>query len=62
MRSQTGMRTVLDKLGMLVIPQAFALSFAHEAFDAEGQLKDKSAERIVSGVGVALYRTASRLG
>jgi hypothetical protein len=53
---------VLDKLGMLVIPEAFALSFAHEAFDAEGQLKDKNAERIVSGVGAALYRTASRLG
>ncbi len=61
LRSQTGMRAVLDKLGMLVIPEAFALSVAHEAFDAEGQLKDKNAERIASGVGAALYRTASRL-
>ncbi|CAB3806040.1 NAD(P)H-dependent FMN reductase [Paraburkholderia ultramafica] len=61
-RSQTGIRAVLDKLGMLVIPEAFALSIAHEAFDAEGQLKDKNAERLVSGVGAALYRTASRLG
>jgi chromate reductase, NAD(P)H dehydrogenase (quinone) len=60
-RSQTGMRTVLEKLGTLVIPEAFALSVAHQAFDAEGKLKDANVERAVAGVGAALYRTASRL-
>lgn len=34
LRSQTGMRAVLDKLAMLVIPEALALSGAHEAFEA----------------------------
>ncbi|SIT47580.1 NADPH:quinone oxidoreductase [Paraburkholderia piptadeniae] len=61
LRSQAGMRAVLDKLGMLVIPQAFALSMAHEAFDAKGQLKDSNATGLVAGVGEALYRMALRL-
>jgi NAD(P)H-dependent FMN reductase len=61
LRSQAGMRTVLDKLGMIVIPQAFALSQAHEAFDIEGQLKDVNATRAVAGVGEALYGMALRL-
>ena len=61
LRSQAGMRTVLDKLGMLVIPQAFALGNAHEAFDAQGRLKDSHAARVVSSVGDALYRMALRL-
>jgi chromate reductase, NAD(P)H dehydrogenase (quinone) len=61
LRSQTAMRAVLDKLGMLVIPQAFALSVAHEAFDAEGQMKDHHAASAVMGIGEALYRTTSRL-
>jgi len=60
-RSQTGMRTVLDKLGVLVIPESFALSAAHQAFDDEGTLKDSNVERTVSGVGAALHRTAARL-
>ncbi|WP_065504417.1 MULTISPECIES: NADPH-dependent FMN reductase [Burkholderia cepacia complex] len=60
LRSQVGMRAVLDKLGMLVIPESFALSAAHDAFDAEGQLKDANAGKLVRGVGAALYRTASR--
>jgi chromate reductase, NAD(P)H dehydrogenase (quinone) len=61
LRSQTAMRAVLDKLGMLVIPQAFALSVAHEAFDAEGQMKDRRAATGAMSVGEALCRTASRL-
>lgn len=61
LRSQTGMRTVLDKLGMIVIPDSFALSNAHDAFDAAGKMKDATAERMLHGVGAALYRTALRL-
>jgi NAD(P)H-dependent FMN reductase len=61
LRSQMGMRAVLDKLGMLVIPQGFALSMAHEAFDLQGQLRDSHTIGLVSGVGEALYRMASRL-
>ncbi|WP_042305414.1 NADPH-dependent FMN reductase [Paraburkholderia terrae] len=61
LRSQSGMRAVLDKLGMLVIPQSFALGMAHEAFATDGQLKDSNVTRLVSGVGEGLYRLALRL-
>jgi len=61
LRSQTGLRVVLDKLGMLVIPEAFALNVAHEAFDADGNMKDTNAARLIEAVGAALFRTASRL-
>jgi hypothetical protein len=55
------MRTVLEKLGMLVIPQSFALSVAHEAFTENGGMKDANAEILLLAVGKALVGTASRL-
>lgn len=61
LRSQLALRTVLDKLGMLVLPDAFALGLAHEAFDEAAGLKDKAAEKAVAHVGAALCRTAARL-
>jgi chromate reductase, NAD(P)H dehydrogenase (quinone) len=61
LRSQTGMRAVLDKLGMIVIPQSFALGSAQDAFNASGQLNDKDVARLVCEVGAALYRVALRL-
>lgn len=61
LRSQLALRTVLDKLGVVVIPDAFALGLAHRAFEGEIGLKDKAAENAVISVGVALSRTAERL-
>jgi len=61
LRSQMALRAVLDKLGVLVIPDAFALGLAHQAFDGETGLKDKAAEKAVVNVGVVLSRTAERL-
>ncbi|RQR49539.1 NADPH-dependent oxidoreductase [Burkholderia sp. Bp9140] len=61
LRSQTGMRAVLDKLGMIVVPQTFSLGSAHEAFDGDDQLKDRQAARLVAEVGASLFRSASRL-
>jgi len=61
LRSQLALRTVLDKLGVLVLPDAFALGLAHEAFDDAAELKDKAAEKAVLHVGAALCRTARRL-
>ncbi|MFM0053336.1 hypothetical protein [Caballeronia grimmiae] len=46
---------------MSVISYAFALCIPHEAFDAQGRMKDSNATRLVSGVGEALHRIASRL-
>lgn len=61
LRAQMGMRTVLEKLGILVIPQSFALSAAHEAFNDEGLIKDANVEKLLKDIGATLVHTASRL-
>lgn len=61
LRSQTSIRTVFDKVGALVIPDAFALGLAHQAFDEAGRLKDGNAETAVIRVGQALVRIGERL-
>lgn len=60
-RSQAGMRTVLEKLGMLIIPQTFALSVAHEAFTDSGAMGDANVEALLMAVGKALASMAQRL-
>ncbi|MBV8636118.1 MAG: FMN reductase, partial [Burkholderiaceae bacterium] len=54
-------RAVLEKLGLLVIPESIALGAAHTAFDESGSLKDPKVDKIAKSVGAALTRTASRL-
>ncbi|MDN4574115.1 FMN reductase [Pandoraea cepalis] len=61
LRSQTALRTVLEKLGMLVIPESFALGHAHEAWFESGELKEVAVARAISDVGRALQRVASRV-
>jgi chromate reductase len=51
----------LHKLGLLVIPNSFALGLAHQAFDERMRLKDSNADQHVRGVGAALVRTAITL-
>lgn len=46
---------------MLVVPQQFALGRAHEAFDAQGALKDARATQAVDGVLQALAALARAL-
>jgi NAD(P)H-dependent FMN reductase len=59
LRSQIALQMALSKLGLLVIPDAFALSHAHEAFDESGQLKDPTSDQLARRVGAALVRRAS---
>ena len=47
------------KIGLFVIPDAFALGRAHEAFDEWGQLKDPTSDQLARHVGAALVRRAS---
>lgn len=61
-RSQTAMRIVLEKLGMLVIPQSIALGGAYGAFDEEGRLKDPNTDNVARSIGAALLRTTRKLG
>ncbi|HEY3599024.1 MAG TPA: NAD(P)H-dependent oxidoreductase [Paraburkholderia sp.] len=57
-RGHVAIRAVLDKLGMVLIPQSFALRFAHTAFDNRDCLKDAEVDAAVRAVGAALVRTA----
>jgi chromate reductase len=59
LRSQIALQMALSKIGLLVIPDAFALSRAHEAFDERGQLKDPTSDQLARHVGAALVRRAS---
>jgi chromate reductase len=56
-RSQIVLQVALSKLGLLVIPNAFALSHAHEAFDGLARLKDRTSDELARRVGAALVRS-----
>jgi chromate reductase len=60
-RAQIALQISLNKLGLLVIPNSFALGVAHQAFDEQMGLKDGNADQHVRGVGAALVRTAIAL-
>jgi chromate reductase, NAD(P)H dehydrogenase (quinone) len=61
-KSQLSLQIVLNKLGVHVIPESFALGAAHQFFDAEGGLKDANVESAVRGVGAALAEMVVRIG
>jgi len=61
-KSQLSLQIVLNKLGVHVIPESFALGAAHQFFDAEGSLKDANVESAVRRVGAALAEMVIRLG
>jgi chromate reductase len=61
MRAQTALQISLNKLGLLVIPNSFALGLAHQAFGEQRCLKDGDVDQNVRGIGAALVRTAIAL-
>ena len=61
-KSQLSLQIVLNKLGVHVIPESFALGAAHQFFDAEGSLKDANVESAVRRVGAALAEMVIRIG
>jgi chromate reductase len=61
-KSQLSLQIVLNKLGVHVIPESFALGAAHQFFDAEGGLKDANIESAVRSVGAALAEMVVRIG
>jgi NAD(P)H-dependent FMN reductase len=60
-KGQIGLRAVLEKIGMLSIPQSFALGQANGAFTADNQLKDENVDNQVRAVGEALAKIAAKL-
>jgi len=60
-RAQLGLQTSLNKLGVHVIPNGFAMGAAHQAFDEQRHLKDAAVEKLVRGVGAALVKTSTAI-
>ena len=62
LRSMNFLRQYLQMaFAMIVVPQQFALSRAHEGFDGNGALKEERARSSVAGVLAALGALASAL-
>jgi chromate reductase, NAD(P)H dehydrogenase (quinone) len=60
-RAMLGMRSVLEKLGAILIPQGFSLGAAHQAFTESGALADEKAQAEVRRVGAGLAGVTKQL-
>jgi chromate reductase len=60
-RSQVHLRAILVHIGMLVVPQNFALPNAGEAFLGDGNLRDPDAQKAVEAIGTAVATMVMRL-
>jgi NAD(P)H-dependent FMN reductase len=61
LRGIRDLRMILSGIGTHVVPGDFALSNAHEAFDADGRLKDENTAKLAVAVGESVVRTARAL-
>lgn len=61
LRGLVHVRAILSNIGVHVIPQQFALSRAHDAFNPDGSLKDEAQAKTVDNIAAALVRTAAAL-
>jgi chromate reductase len=55
-------RAILSGLGVLVLPEQYAVSRAHEAFDDQGMLKDLAQGEAVKAVARRLVTVTRKLG
>jgi NAD(P)H-dependent FMN reductase len=56
------LREILQNIGVTVVPEQRAVSGAHEAFAADGSLKDEELNKAVRGVGARLAEVARAVG
>lgn len=61
LRGLVHLRAILGNINVTVLPQQFALSKSHEAFDANGDIKDAKTRDIVRGLGEQLVKTLRKL-
>lgn len=61
LRGLVHVRAILGNIKVLVIPDQIAVSKAHEAFDADGALKDAKQREAVEGIGRRVAEVVSRL-
>ena len=58
LRGLVTVRSILSNLGVLVLPDQLAVPRAHEAFDAEGRLRDERQRATVEALGREVVRLA----
>ena len=61
LRGLVHVRAILGNIGVLVLPDQLAISKAHEAFNADGSLKDAKQQAGIEGLGKKLAATLAKL-
>jgi len=61
LRGLVHVRSILGNIGVLVIPDQVAIAKAHEAFDSDGTLKNKTQEDQVKNIGVTVAKLLMKL-
>ena len=61
LRGLVHLRSILSNISVLVLPDQFALSKAHEAFDEENRLVDEKQTARVAGLSRSLVETIAKL-
>lgn len=61
LRGLVTVRSILENIQMIVIPQQVALPVAHEAFDEDGNIKDAKKQSSVEEIGKKLAAIAGKL-
>ena len=61
LRGLVTVRSILGNLSVVVLPQQFALSKAHEAFNEDGSMKDAKQQARAEGIGAGLVKFIARL-
>jgi len=61
-RGLVHVRSILENIGVIVIPNQVAVSKAHEVFNTDGTLKDKKQEEQIKKIGSDLTKILLKLG
>ena len=61
LRGLVTLRMILSNIQVLVVPDQVALNSAHEAFNADGSLKDAKRQQAIEAIGRRVAEVAGRL-
>ncbi len=61
LRGLTPVRTILENIGVLVLPEQVAVSKAHEVFTPEGHLKDAKQQAAIEKLGAQVANLLNKL-
>ncbi len=60
-RALPHLATILNGVGVTVLPNKYALSSAHQAFSEDGKLKDERTNSLIYGLGEALTQALGKM-